>query len=273
MSSNYTTNLKNKRVISVIGDDSEEFLNNIITNDIKKIEKKKAIYSCLLSPQGKVINHFFLIRINDQFLIIIDDYLLNELIEKLNFYKLRSKIDIKEETKYKVIFTLNYKHELNQIIEFEDPRIKNIGRYLILNQNINKNIILDTNDFYHQIINTYGLVDNIFNEIKGQFFSLELNLKELNAIDFVKGCYIGQENTARMNLKNKVAKRIFRLNNADQTEINEDLIFENEIIGKLISTNPAFAIIKMAKFDSFINKNISSKSNNKIKIYKPDYIL
>ncbi len=272
MSSNYTTNLKNKRVISVTGDESEVFLNNIITNDIKKIEKKKAIYSCLLSPQGKVINHFFLTKIKDQFLFIIDNFLFNDLIEKLNFYKLQSEIDIKEETKYDILFTLNNKHTFNPILEFDDPRNKKLGKYLILNKYIDKNLNLDKEDVYHQIINTNGLIDNIFNEIKGQFFSLELNLKELNAVDFVKGCYVGQENTSRMNLKNKVAKRIFRINNADQTEKDEDLIFENEIIGKIVSINPTFAIIKMAKFDSFVNKNISSKSNNKIKIYKPEYI-
>ena len=208
MSSNYTTKLKNKRVISITGDESEVFLNNIITNDIKKIETKKAIYSCLLSPQGKVISHFFITKIKNQFLFIIDSFLINELIEKLNFYKLQSKIYIKEETKYCILFTLDNKHTINPILEFDDPRNKKLGKYLILNQNIDKNINLDNEDFYHQIINTNGLIDNIFNEIKGQFFSLELNLKELNAIDFLKGCYVGQENTARMNLKNKVAKRI-----------------------------------------------------------------
>ena len=88
----------------------------------------------------------------------------------------------------------------------------------------------------------------------------------------MKGCYVGQENTSRMNLKIKLLK-IFRINNADQAEMNEDLIFENEIIGKIVSTNPAFAIIKMAKFDSFKNKNISSRSNNKIKIIKPEIYL
>ena len=78
MSSNYTTKLKNKRVISVTGDESEVFLNNIITNDIKKIKTKKVVYSCLLSPQGKVISHFFITKVKDQFLFIIDSFLLNE---------------------------------------------------------------------------------------------------------------------------------------------------------------------------------------------------
>ena len=148
MSSNYTTNLENKRVISVTGDESEVFLNNIITNDIKKIETKKVIYSCLLSPQGKVISHFFITKVKDQFLFIIDSFLFNELIEKLNFYKLQSKIDIKEETEYRILFTLNNKHAINHILEFDDPRVY----YLILNQHIDKNINLDNDDFYHKII-------------------------------------------------------------------------------------------------------------------------
>ena len=61
MRSNYTTNLENKRVISITGDESETFLNNIITNNVKKINPNNSIYSCLLSPQGKVISHFFIL--------------------------------------------------------------------------------------------------------------------------------------------------------------------------------------------------------------------
>ena len=272
MRSNYTTTLKNKRVISVTGDDSEVFLNNIITNDVKKINTEKAIYSCLLSPQGKVISHFFVIKNNNQFLLIIDNFLTSELIEKLKFYKLRSKIEIREETKYDIIFTLNDKLKLNPIFEFNDPRNKKLGKYIILNKNTDKTINLESDKFYTQIIDTNGMIDNIFNQIKGQYFSLELNLKELKAIDFSKGCYVGQENTSRMNLKNKISKRIFRINSTKGIELNDDLLFENEIIGKVISLNPNFAIIKMSKFESFIDKHIKSKSNDQINIYKPSWI-
>ena len=272
MNTNYTTKLENKRIISVTGDDSEVFLNNIITNDVEKTNKEKAIYSCLLSPQGKVINHFFIIKIQNKFLIIVDSFLLSELIEKLNFYKLQSKVIIKEEIIYDIIFTLNNNLKLDSILQFNDPRNKKFGKYLLLKKNTNKNLNLEDNKLYNQFINTNGLIDNIFNQIKGQFFSLELNLKELNAIDFVKGCYVGQENTSRMNLKNKVAKRIFRIDNVDKNEMNAELLFENEIIGKIVSINPTFAIIKTAKFKNFINKNISLKSNKKIKIFKPNYV-
>ena len=272
MRSNYTTTLKNKRVISVTGDDSETFLNNIITNDIKKINTEKAIYSCLLSPQGKVISHFFVIKVKNQFLFIIDSFLLNELIEKLNFYKLRSKIDITEDNRYDIFFTLDDNLKLNSIFEFNDPRNKKLGKYMILNKNTDTAINLENDKFYSQIIDTNGMIDNIFNQIKGQYFSLELNLKELKAIDFSKGCYVGQENTSRMNLKNKISKRIFRINSTKGIELNDDLLFENEIIGKVISLNPDFAIIKMSKFENFINKHIKSKSNDQINIYKPNWI-
>ena len=84
---------------------------------------------------------------------------------------MQSKIDIKEETEYRILFTLDNKHTFDPVLEFDDPRNKKLGKYLILNQHIDKNIKLDNDDFYHQMINTNGLIDNIFNEIKGQFFS------------------------------------------------------------------------------------------------------
>ena len=100
MDNNYTTHLKNKSLISVTGDNSKDFLNNIITNDVNKLDQDKSIYSCLLSPQGKVISHFFIFIFSQGYQIMIDDFLKEELIQKLNFYKLRSKITIDLNQKY-----------------------------------------------------------------------------------------------------------------------------------------------------------------------------
>ena len=272
MELNYTTKLKNKRVISVIGDESQSFLNNIITNDVKKIKFEKAIYSCLLSPQGKVVNHFFVTKIQRQFLIIIDHFLVKEFIDKLNFYKLRSKINIKVENEFDVLFTLNNELKFNSLVKFEDPRIKNFGRYVIVNKNNESKNIFKNEEIYYQNIDTKCLIDNIFNNIKGLYFSLELNMRELHAIDFSKGCFVGQENTARMNIKNKISKRAFLLNKNTNIKINEDLFFENEIIGKVISNTPAFAMIKMLNFDKFFNKKIKTSSNIEVSILKPDWM-
>jgi len=124
MTTNYTTKLKNKRIISINGDESDIFLNNIITNDIKKIDNNSAIYSCLLTPQGKVISHFFIIKNNVEILVIIDDYLADEFIEKLNVYKLRSKVEINLKNEYEIIFSISDNLKVKSIIEFNDPRNK-----------------------------------------------------------------------------------------------------------------------------------------------------
>ena len=81
MDNNYTTRLKNKSLISVTGDNSKDFLNNIITNDVSKLDKDNSIYSCLLSPQGKVISHFFIFIFDQSYQIMIDDCLKEELIQ------------------------------------------------------------------------------------------------------------------------------------------------------------------------------------------------
>lgn len=271
MDNNYTTQLKNKSLISVTGDNSKDFLNNIITNDVNKLDKDKSIYSCLLSPQGKVISHFFIFIFGQGYQIVIDDFLKEELIQKLNFYKLRSKLTIELNQKYKIIYSKN-KIEKSEY-SFADPRNENFGHYHILHsQDDNFLTTLNQTEEYDNLINVNGLIDNIFQNIKGNYFSLELNMKELNAIDFSKGCYVGQENTARMNLKEKISKRVFLLKSEDNLEIEEDVIFNNEIIGKVISTNPNFAMIKMAKFNDFINQKIETKSSKNINIIKPNWI-
>ena len=272
MRSNYTTNLENKRVISVTGDESETFLNNIITNNVKKINSNNSIYSCLLSPQGKVISHFFISKIINKFLITIDDYLSDDLIEKLNFYKLRSQVDIKDENLYNVIFTTDENIKLNSILDFEDPRIPNFGKYFISKKNDNLDINLEDNEKYYKLINLNGLIDSIFNQIQGQYFSLELNMQELNAIDFSKGCYVGQENTARMSLKEKISKKLFRLDSESNLSSGEEIFFNNEIIGKIISENPNFAMIKMSKFSEFNGKDLKTQNDIKVKISKPNWV-
>ena len=97
-------------------------------------------------------------------------------------------------------------------------------------------------------------------------------MQELNAIDFSKGCYVGQENTARMNLKEKISKKLFRLNNEGKLISGEELFFNNEIIGKIVSENPNFAMIKMSKFNEFNDKNLNTQNDIKVKISKPNWM-
>ena len=98
---------------------------------------------------------------------------------------------------------------------FLDPRKKYLGARLIIN--LEKLYLslkkLDLNDAnikeYYTFSHRHGIVPKDLNKLQNKLFGIECNYEELNAIDFKKGCYVGQENTARIKLKNKLSKRLF----------------------------------------------------------------
>ena len=99
--------LENRGLISVTGDDAKEFLQNIITNDIEKVDQNNSIYSALLSPQGKYLHEFFIIHVDKGYLIDCDDKSKEDLISNLSKYKLRSKVDLKDLSSDYVIGVIN----------------------------------------------------------------------------------------------------------------------------------------------------------------------
>ncbi|MBT3903085.1 MAG: folate-binding protein, partial [Pelagibacteraceae bacterium] len=90
----------NSRFLSIEGEDSPEFLQNLITNDINKCTKDNFLYSCLLTPQGKFISDFFIFRNDENYLIEIHSFFYKKLLKKLNLYKLRSKVLINEMNRF-----------------------------------------------------------------------------------------------------------------------------------------------------------------------------
>ena len=125
-------------------------------------------------------------------------------------------------------------------------------------------IVQNTYNHAHNLgIPEKGLVN-----LKEQLFGLEANFEELNAIDFKKGCYVGQENTARMKLKNKLRRRLLPLKTDEEIKIGEDLNFGEIKIGKILINNPyPFALVKLfdPDFSDFKDKELSC-GNAKVKI-------
>ena len=101
--------------------------------------------------------------------------------------------------------------------------------------------------------------------LQNQIFALELNLEKLNAIDFKKGCYIGQENTARMKLKNKIRRQLMAVRTNNKLKVGDEIRFDDITIGKILIDKPyPFALIKLfdPEFSSFRNKKLKINDNN-----------
>ena len=139
--------LKNRGLISVSGEDAKEYLQNIITNDINKVSKSSSIFSALLSPQGKYLFDFFVIKNDEGYLLDCDGKTVKNLIDNLSKYKIRSKVEIKDLSSSYVVGIMHYENfkviqkdqnkqgVYSSIIEnspiFVDPRDNDLGARII----------------------------------------------------------------------------------------------------------------------------------------------
>ena len=282
-----------KGFISIKGEDSIDFIQNIISNNIKNVTDNNCIFSSLLTPQGKFLFEFIILKIKNNFLIECNDELIKELSNKLLNYKLRSKVEIKIEdnlisidipfVKFKnlninKLNVINYK---NYII-FEDPRIKNtLARAIIEKSKIKEFLsefdieLTDEKYLLEKKLFNLGIPSKDIIKLQNEIFSLEANFLELNGIDQKKGCYIGQENTARMYLKNKVNKRLFALQIIKgKVEKGQKITLGDEEIGKvLIDDLFPFALIKINKDNKNLIINKELKTNTAfVKINVPNWM-
>tara|TARA_B100000886_G_scaffold335418_1_gene292455 strand:- start:1651 stop:2532 length:882 start_codon:yes stop_codon:yes gene_type:complete len=283
--------LENRGTILISGVDARDFLQNIITNDINKVSDHNSIFSALLTPQGKYFFEFFIIKSKDGFLLDCSEGSTSELIENLSKYKLRSRVKIEDVSSNFVVGTISVenfkdlidKKELNgntiyyrDTPIFLDPRNNQLGARIISNLDklyltIKKLSlkIIDSKEYFFQAYKL-GIPEKGIKGLKDQLFGLEANYENLQAIDFKKGCFIGQENTARMRLKNKLRRKLMAISSSERLNVGEELTYKNYKVGKIMIDKPyAFALIKMfdPSFKEFENKELTI-NNKKCKILK-----
>ena len=236
--------LEDRGLISITGEDTKNFLQNIITNDIDKVSFSSSIFSALFTPQGKYLFEFFLIQTKNGYLLDCDNEFTKEIINYLLKYKLRSKIEITDiSTDYviglisseKFLDIQESENKTDDTIEFRDsplfldPRHKNLGARILsslekLHLTIKKlDLKIVKPDVYFAKAHSLGIPIKGIKNLKDQLFGLEANFEELNAIDFKKGCYIGQENTARMKLKEKLRRRLLPISSTEKLNLGEEI--------------------------------------------------
>ena len=276
--------LENRGLISVTGEDAKEYLQNIITNDIHKVSDSNSIFAALLSPQGKYLFDFFVIKDEEGYLLDCEGSSSKELINNLSKYKIRSKVEIKDLTAKFVVGIMNFENfkilqkELNideltlryrESPVFVDPRDNDLGARIIsplekLYLTIKKlNLKIVENKSYLEKAFLKGIPIEGLNNLQNQLFGLEINFEKLNAIDFKKGCYVGQENTARMKLKNKIRRQLMSIKTKKSVKIGDEIKYNNNVIGKILIDKPyPFALIKLFDPEFSVFKDKTLKINN-----------
>jgi len=288
--------LDDRGFIQINGNEAKAFLQNIVTNDIEKIANDSTIFSSILTPQGKYLYEFFILKLKNEYLLECEKETVLEIIKILNFYKLRSEVNLvnasdnyssiaisieklKEVSKSQVSkgFTLIYNNE----IIYADPRNLDLGAKIISKNTNIKTIIkslnlkeVDKKKYYNKSYDL-GIPQINLAKLKDKIFGIENNLDELGGIDFKKGCYIGQENTSRIKLRNKLRRRILPVRKISGELFENDVIkFKDGEIGKIIIDKPfPFGLIKVVDPDlsEFTNIELDC-GKSKVKILKPGWI-
>jgi folate-binding protein YgfZ len=187
-----STTLIDRAVVRLSGEGVRDFLQGLVTNDVAG---DLPVWAALLTPQGKALFDFIVWADGDDLLIDCEDAQADALVRRLSLYRLRKPITIARDTALAVHWAL----EANQGVP--DPRLAALGRRWIATADEPANGWRE-----HRL--GLGVAEGVDEIGSDKYLWLECNADLLNGVSFTKGCYVGQENTARMNWRNKVNRRL-----------------------------------------------------------------
>ena len=286
--------LEDRAIFYISGEDAKNFLQNLVSNNIDKVTDSSSCFASLLSPQGKFLYEFIILKHKLGYFLDCDKSQSEEIFKQLSAYKIRSKVEILNLSNEFVVANFDYekymtienaKDILGYTLKYRedpvvlDPRNKDLGARLVINLeklylSLKKlQLKIDKIENYYAKCHKLGIVPKNLNKLQNKLFGIECNYEELNGIDFKKGCYVGQENTARIKLKNKLSKRLLPIEIIDGNLTEGEKILSNNIeIGKvLIDKNYPFALIKF--IDKNFDKNkVYKTSNGSFKIFIPQWL-
>lgn len=185
--------MSNRTILSVTGPDREAFLQGLISNDVTRA-RDSILYAALLTPQGKYIADFFVIGRQTDILIDVANPLGPTLTQRLTMYKLRAQVQISPTV-------LQVSRGLTQAPDqaLQDPRHPALGWRLYGDKTLP-----DTTDW--NAIRVAHCIPETGIELTPDSYILEAGFEALHGVDFKKGCYVGQEVTARMKHKTALKK-------------------------------------------------------------------
>jgi folate-binding protein YgfZ len=229
MSKNYVT-LPSRGILAIDGPDRAAFLQGLVSNDVTQAGPSRAIYAAFLTPQGKYLHDFFVVELGGKLLLDCEAERLADLQRRLKMYKLRSKItleDVSAQVSVTAAFGAGGQEALGLTAEegaaaqlgdgvvFVDPRLPGLGARAILPRGTEVSV-LELAGFSAVDIAAYdrmrleaGVPDGSRDMVVEKAILLENNMDELHAISWQKGCYMGQELTARTRYRGLVRKRLF----------------------------------------------------------------
>lgn len=271
MTQNHYIQLPHRSVIEISGKDRKQFLQGLITNDMAFATQEHAIYALMLTPQGKCLYDFFILTNEEGYLLDVPAIHKDAILKKFAMYKLRSDVEMKDQSdRYTCaalfgdkIYDEIAKNQENNVkvfckgIAYLDPRKEGFGARAIIETENNfqsfeaKDFSKATLDEYHSRRIEQVIPEADIDFISGEHFPLDFGLDHLHAISFEKGCYVGQEVTARVHHKSAPKRGIFKVkaDSAIKATHGEPITVNGMKAGEICSVSGHIGLALLRKAD------------------------
>ena len=279
--------VENRALLHVGGAEAEAFLQGLITFDMDRLKIRKSGFGALLTPQGKVLFDFFIVPMNDGFLL---DTLADagaDLLKRLSMYKLRADVKVTDITGDLSVVALiesgdgdDQPHLPGAVVP--DPRHVSMGqRAYIPSAGIgaalaDAALVLDETDAYLASRIELGIPEAPLYYAYGEVFPHDINLDQINAVGFEKGCFVGQEVVSRMRHRGTARRRIVLVSSTDQLpEPGTDITVEKKSIGTLgsVSTHVGLAQVRLDRANEAMEQGHFIKAGTiQVTLAIPDWV-
>lgn len=248
--------LDDRGFIAVAGPDARTFLQGVVTNDVAKARPGQAIYAAMLTPQGRFLHDFFVVDLDGVLFLDVAKSRLEALRAALLKYRLRAKVEIDEVSGlFRALALLGDGPHDSQALHgsegrggpfaagfcYVDPRYAGIGaRAMLPTAGLaalgNAEFSAGDRMAYETLRLLYGIPEGTVDLIPEKSLPLEANFDLLNGIDWAKGCYVGQELTARMHYRALLKKRLLPVEiEGDVPEIGTPVTYDGQEAGEMRS--------------------------------------
>jgi tRNA-modifying protein YgfZ len=261
--------LNDRGVVRVTGEDATAFLDNLVTQDLHGMTVGDARFAALLTPQGKILFDFFVVRTVDGYLLDVARDKAAELVKRLTLYKLRAKVAVEDlQGLSRVYAHWTEVRDQPEFVVFRDPRHPLLGhRTICVSPNLqpSETPMHPTDedfDTYHANRVSLGIPEGGKDYAFGDAFPHEANMDRLNGVSFTKGCFVGQEVVARMQHKTVVRKRIVLVDSQYALKTGAEVTAGNAAIGTICSVGglQSLAMLRLDRAIEALDKGEKIKS-------------
>jgi folate-binding protein YgfZ len=264
--------LDDRAIIAVSGPEARAFLQGLITNDIEMLAPGHAIYAALLTPQGKILFDFLVAEGDGALLIDCAAERRDALVKRLQIYRLRTKVTIEPRDQLAVVASWGADEQRHSSF-VEDPRVHGLGlRRIAARGEISASLPGPTAYHRHRVALGVPESDDFGSD---KVFALDGDLDELGAISFSKGCYVGQELTARMKHRGTARKRLLPVatEGPDMPEVDAAVTANGRDLGEIRARygDKGFALLRLDRLEEAGARDVEAVGV-RLKVGRPNWL-